>query len=301
MAIKSSFLYLINNNNIFEQDKIREDKMKKKYLAFYLFLIIYFLIIVNNNYIILNNNIKNITEENNNHCELVEGDFSIVGSEIKCGDELFYIIESNQDIVTLFSKYNLNANKQDSNGLNYQLNNVISFDFKDYSAILNLEDNLKSIGLITKEELEQLGCSIDKHTCKTSEYSWLYSTSYWISSPSESYKTIVYKVTTDGNFDYYTSADNEEEYGIRPVITILKSAIYIDGGIDEKDETATKKEINRETVVADNIDNNITINLNIGEKIFYIVDLMIIIIFLMAIIYMELTGRNKYINVFQKK
>lgn len=279
--------------------------MKKKYLAFYLFLIIYFLIIINNNYIILNNNIKNITEENNNHCELVEGDLSIVGSEVKCGDELFYIIESDQDIVTLFSKYNLNAYKQDSNSLNYQLNNVISFDFKDYSATLNLEDNLKSIGLITKEELEQLGCSIDKHTCKTSEYSWLYSTSYWISSPSESDKTSVYKVTTDGNFDYYMSVDNEEGYGIRPVITILKSVIYIDGGIDEKDETATKEEINTDTIVVDNTDNNTIINendnitkdLNIGEKIFCIIGILIIIIFLIIIIYFKI--RNK--KIFKKK
>lgn len=177
--------------------------MNKKYLVFnFIAIILLSIITIKNDYIIVDNNLKKVMEENNNVCELVEGYLSIIGSEIKCGNELFYIIESNQDIVTLFSKYNLKDSKQDSSGLNYLSTNAISFDFKGYSSTLNLGDNLKSIGLITIEELEQLGCSVNEHSCKTSEYSWLYSTSYWISSSSEDDPYNVYKVKTDGSFDY---------------------------------------------------------------------------------------------------
>ena len=78
----------------------------------------------------------------------------------------------------------------------------------------------------------------------------------------------------------------------------------------------TEEEINTDVIIDNtnndtnnNIDENqnnneyedITRNPNTGESIFYIVDVMIIIIFSIAIIYMELTGRNTYINVFQKK
>lgn len=278
--------------------------MKKKYLVLNFFgIILLSIITIKNDYIIVNNNIKNVIEEKSNICKLIEGDFSVIGSEVKCGAESFYIIESNQDIVTLFSKYNLKNNKQDSNGLNYSSTNAISFDFKDYLSTLNLGDSLKSIRLITKEELEQLGCSVSGHSCKTSEYNWLYSTNYWISSSSEDDTSNIYKVKIDGSFDYYTSDNNEEENGIRPVITILKSVINIDGGIDEKDETVTKEDINTDTIAADNLDNDITINdnsnetedLNIGEKIFYIISVMIIT-FLLIEVFIKINNKNKQLK-----
>ena len=44
-----------------------------------------------------------------NYCELVNGNGIEFGAEVACGDEHFYVFDSNEDSVTLFAKYNLNA------------------------------------------------------------------------------------------------------------------------------------------------------------------------------------------------
>ena len=97
-----------------------------------------------------------------------------------------------------------------------------------YSYVENYKAYLSTLGyhpsearLITKEELEGLGCSEEKLSCKTAP-SWVYETSYWSGSASSS--KYVWYVNSNGYFnnDY---AHNNNNNGCRPVITISRSLI----------------------------------------------------------------------------
>ena len=95
-----------------------------------------------------------------------------------------------------------------------------------YSYVENYKTYLSTLGvtptearLITKEELEGLGCS--GSSCKTAP-SWVYATSYWSGSAKSS--NYVWRVYSDGpfsNLNYSNSTRN----GCRPVITISRSLI----------------------------------------------------------------------------
>lgn len=235
-------------------------------------------------YNVVDNSLKNATQSNTATCKVTSGSVDKIGSEISCGTEQFYVIESDKDTVTLFSKYNLKGYKQDSTDLGYPSSNPSAFDFKGYRSteknsyctsystggcnaygpvegefvngeltgtvtedsaikqqrvngyrtILNLGDNLKSIGLVTKEQLVSLGCtgSSPVYDCTSSGYDWIYSTSYWTSTPAEGDTTNVYVVrggdTNNGNkgsLNFFSAAWNSDEFGVRPVITISKDAI----------------------------------------------------------------------------
>ena len=41
------------------------------------------------------------------YCKVVDGDGKSIGSEIACGSEHFYIIDSNEDKIKMLAKYNL--------------------------------------------------------------------------------------------------------------------------------------------------------------------------------------------------
>ena len=41
------------------------------------------------------------------YCKVVSGNGKDIGSEIACGTEHFYIVDSNEDEIKLFAKYNL--------------------------------------------------------------------------------------------------------------------------------------------------------------------------------------------------
>ena len=41
------------------------------------------------------------------YCKVVDGDGKSIGSEISCGTEHFYIIDSNEDEIKMLAKYNL--------------------------------------------------------------------------------------------------------------------------------------------------------------------------------------------------
>ncbi len=72
--------------------------------------------------------------------------------------------------------------------------------------------------LITKGELEVLGCSSTNKKC-TSAPSWVYSTTYWTQSSDPSHNRFVWSVDT--NAKYATSNFNYDgSCGVRPVITI---------------------------------------------------------------------------------
>ena len=95
-----------------------------------------------------------------------------------------------------------------------------------YSYVENYKTYLSTLGvtstearLITKEELEGLGCS--GSSCKTAP-SWVYATSYWSGSASSS--STVWSVYSHGDF-YYDDFSYDVNIGCRPVITISRSLI----------------------------------------------------------------------------
>ena len=97
-----------------------------------------------------------------------------------------------------------------------------------YSYVENYKTYLSTLGvtptearLITKEELEGLGCIVSSGSCSGAP-SWVYSTTYWSGSARSSYD--VWYVYSYGNFrnDNYS----DDNYGgCRPVITISRSLI----------------------------------------------------------------------------
>ena len=78
---------------------------------------------------------------------------------------------------------------------------------------------IKNARLISLEELESLGCSRTNYSC-TSAPSWVYYTSYWTGSTLHS--NSVLDIFNQGNFGNNSYSFNED-YGVRPVIEILKS------------------------------------------------------------------------------
>ena len=97
-----------------------------------------------------------------------------------------------------------------------------------YSYVENYKTYLSTLGvtptearLITKEELEGLGCIVSSGSCSGAP-SWVYSTTYWSGSAFSSYG--VWYVGSNGDFfNFNFSYDNY--LGCRPVITISRSLI----------------------------------------------------------------------------
>lgn len=46
------------------------------------------------------------------YCKVVSGDVNTIGSEIACGEEYFYVVESNENSVKMLSKYNVEAGNE---------------------------------------------------------------------------------------------------------------------------------------------------------------------------------------------
>ena len=97
-----------------------------------------------------------------------------------------------------------------------------------YSYVENYKTYLSTLGvtptearLITKEELEGLGCIVSSGSCSGAP-SWVYSTTYWSGSANSS--DSVWYVNSDGIFNY-RSYSNYRYSGCRPVITISRSLI----------------------------------------------------------------------------
>lgn len=93
-------------------------------------------------------------------------------------------------------------------------------NYKDY--LENLGIVVSTARLIKYEELIELGCDTPNWTCRTSNYNWMYSTSYW--SGSAYGDTHIWYVRSDGYFDH-TNYDFENVLGVRPVIVISSSEI----------------------------------------------------------------------------
>ena len=111
-------------------------------------------------------------------------------------------------------------------------------NYSDYSGSLvekyvnDYKNIIESIGvevlearLITKDELvNDFGCVESTQSCRNSDYSWIYSSSYWTSTANDG--TRVWVVVSDGKFTY-------DEYqlgvcvGVRPVLVIPRDSVKI--------------------------------------------------------------------------
>ena len=76
--------------------------------------------------------------------------------------------------------------------------------------------------LMSTDYLEMLGCDIEHNTCTTSEYEWLYSTSYWTMSSDEEH--YAYVVAMNG-YIMQVSCYVQYAWGVRPVLIFEKSSL----------------------------------------------------------------------------
>ena len=210
---------------------------------------------------------------------VVSGDGTNTGDELCIGDECFFVMYSNDDTVTMLTKYNLYAGgtynndtriwtaygdeatgKQASKMRGFfdyitTYNGTTSFSTKEYwkngtfplskygsnypayvydsnsilySYVENYKTYLSTLAvtsiearLITKEELDVLGCSRSSYSCSSAP-SWVYTSSYWSGTAENSYG--VYFVESNGSF-YYANYPDNERYGVRPVIVIPRSLL----------------------------------------------------------------------------
>ena len=121
----------------------------------------------------------------------------------------------------------------------FNANSPIYSHLQNYKNILiNKGANVSNIRLIEVNELVNLGCNISTSSCTSSQYPWLYSTSYWTGSAASS--STVYHVMSNGNlnsnitftdFNYGSDTLVAETYheiltGARPVIEMTVSEIH---------------------------------------------------------------------------
>ena len=187
------------------------------------------------------------------------GDINEIGTVVTIGDQQFYTIGTEGDNVKLLSMYNLYVGgeynrekeewtaygdeatgKQDSTMIGYGTTprkgttkfsntdttyegSIVEGYVNNYKTILEEDYGVTptEARLITKEELEGLGCSVDDRSCSSAP-SWVYTTSYWSGSAYDT--NFVWCVISSGDFDFnYYNFGNF--FGVRPVITISRSLI----------------------------------------------------------------------------
>ena len=187
-----------------------------------------------------------ITGDNDNNGEVSKGDL------ITLDTESFYVYDIDGDNVKAISQYNLLVGSynvtnptglQDATALGYKSGvttvGTVAYDstspysnvyetseIKTYvdaykTKLEELNGNITEARLITKEELEALGCDSNNGTCGSAP-SYIYSTSYWTMSPLVGVDFIAWRVVSDGNFSY-DRVSSDSSFGVRPVIIISKS------------------------------------------------------------------------------
>lgn len=203
------------------------------------------------------------TDEEKSACNVTSGTGKSTGDVIKCGTEEFYVVSANENSVKALSKYNLNVgNNKLSNTYGIQnitlvggYDNTITFagsvafdsnnneyessEIKEYVdeyriTLINKfglsEDTITD--LMTTNEMVELGCvssvldsSVNENTCLNSEYTWTYSTSYWLRDTPEEAEEYAFAIKNNGYFgvadamwNYYKTLDTY--FGVRPVVTI---------------------------------------------------------------------------------
>jgi len=198
-----------------------------------------------------------LTKDNNSNNEIDTGD------ELACGTENFYVIMSDTETLTLFSKYNLNVgeNANPSYTIGIQNENVIggsggygyvyfveggykywtddgTFPFvygpqsnlykyvDDYKTYLesNLNINVKDVSVLNREILAYFNCS-DPIMSECNEYpDWLVSTSYWTGiADSRGHYDKDGIIVVDENSNFFSANSYSLNYGIRPIVVLDKS------------------------------------------------------------------------------
>ena len=175
--------------------------------------------------------------------KLVSGNLNDPGSIVSIGDEQFYVISNVSGVVAILSKMciTLDDNSIQSSNvgtINFSSKNYWSSSVSSYPAYVYNSNSylysyvekykkylesfgvaLNDIRLITKEELEKLGCSSSDLSCSGAP-EWVYSTSYWSGTANNA--NVVWYVNSNklfGNLNYALG----NGFGVRPVIEISLS------------------------------------------------------------------------------
>ena len=176
--------------------------------------------------------------------------YAEVGDSISIGNEKFYVISNNNHNVSALAYYNLNVgdksvdgtigiqniNAQNatvafSNNIGWEHTkdndiNLKSYNGPVYDALYGdngYEKYVKSLGLeaeirlITKNELDSLGCSSSTNTCSASNYSGLLTSPFWTETSYHGFSNSVWSVYTNGYF-VDSNYSYKDYFGVRPVI-----------------------------------------------------------------------------------
>ena len=217
-------------------------------------------------------------DNNGKLVKVVSGSGTNTGDEVCFASECFYVISSDENTITMLSKYNLYVGGyfqsstwteygveatglQEENMKGYAVGQTVrkgtlAFSNVDstYSGSIvegyvnNYKNtiieefglNIIDARLITIEELSsnKIGCVKDDGTCETSDFEWIYSTSYWTGSVYS--PTSLWTVYSDGDLFADSRYNHAYSFGVRPVIVIKKSDIEVqkiipvaDGSLDE--------------------------------------------------------------------
>ena len=105
----------------------------------------------------------------------------------------------------------------------YDDNASIKTYVENYAVYLEgLGLTIEEARLIKQEELVGLGCDASKITCTTSQYDWVYTTTYWSGSADNNYGLL--RVISSGTF-FNNNYNYDLNNGVRPVIVIPASEI----------------------------------------------------------------------------
>ena len=196
-------------------------------------------------------------------CAVANGTGKTVGDTIKCGTESFYVISNDGTNIKMLAKHELmvGTNADESNegyglqiteddpsviaqypamfdpGTNDYEQSTIKNYVTKYNELLISKYGLSSStvsSLISFEELLELGCSKKSqngpYTCTTTNFTWLYSTSYWTKSTTsdsdiacavrnnQMTNEFGYLGGADADFNYYKYID--QVFSVRPLVTI---------------------------------------------------------------------------------
>ena len=196
-------------------------------------------------------------------CAVANGTGKTVGDTIKCGTESFYVISNDGTNIKMLAKhelmvgtnadesnegYGLQITKDDPSGIaqypamfdpgtnDYEQSTIKNYVTK-YNELLISKFGLSSStvsSLISFDELLELGCSKigqnGPYTCTTTNFPWLYSTSYWTKSTTsdsdiacavrnnQMTNEFGYLGGADADFNYYKYID--QVFSVRPLVTI---------------------------------------------------------------------------------
>lgn len=152
---------------------------------------------------------------------LESGDLTTPGSEVSIGDEMFYVVDQENNNVKLLRQENLDVGTvpfaTTSSFPSYEGSNVETYVNEYKEVIQNLGVNVTSARIITYEELEKLGCQGNSWTCQ-SAYPFVYSQSYWTARVYDS--MCAWAVFNSSKGYDCISLTSSTNHGVRPLLEI---------------------------------------------------------------------------------